>query len=175
VNTGTSPWTWTEVSSGGNAAGYKTLSTRALRWGTNNVSGTGSWIFFDNRDVLTMQTTFQFADGTSEAQAVVGDSGGPVFVKNGGQWQLAGIMVTVDAYSGQPNPGLTAVFGNQTYMADLSFYRDQIVTAVPEPGAATLAGVALAAVAAWRGLGRRRRRGPTASPQASAERYGEEP
>ena len=156
VNTSTSPWTWTEVSSGGNAAGYKTLSTRALRWGTNNVSGTGSWIFFDNRDVLTMQTTFNYANGTSEAQAVVGDSGGPVFVKNGGQWQLAGIMVTVDAYSGQPSPGLTAVFDNNTYMADLSFYRNQIVTVVPEPSAATLAGVALAAVAAW-GAARRRR------------------
>jgi len=157
VNTSTSPWTWTEVASGGNAGGYKTLSTRALRWGTNNVSGTGDWIFFDNRDVLTMQTTFDFADGTSEAQAVVGDSGGPVFVKNGGQWELAGIMVTVGAFSGQPSPGQTAVFGNLTYMADLSFYRDQIVAVVPEPDAATLTGVALAAGVAWGALGRRRR------------------
>jgi hypothetical protein len=157
VNTSTSPWTWTEVPSGGNFAGYKTVSSRALRWGTNNVSGTGDWIFFDNRDVLTMQTTFVFADGTSEAQAVVGDSGGPVFVRNGGQWELAGIMVTVGAFSGQPSPGLTAVFGNVTYMADLSFYRDQIVAVVPEPDAATLAGVALAAAAAWGALGRRSR------------------
>jgi len=60
-------------------------------------------------------------------------------------------MVTVDAYSGQPSPGLTAVFGTQTYMADLSYYRNQIVTVVPEPGAATLAGMALAVGAAWAG------------------------
>ena len=155
VDTGTTPWGWTEVSSGGNFAGYQSLSTRALRWGTNTVSGTGEWIFFDSRDVLTTATTFDFADGTSEAQAVVGDSGGPVFVKNGGQWELAGIMVAVAAFSGQPSPGLTAVFGNVTYMADLSFYREQIVTVVPEPGGATLAGVALAACAAWAVIRRR--------------------
>lgn len=162
VNTGTTPWGWTEVSSGGNFGGYQSASTRALRWGTNTVSGTGQWIFFDGRDVLTMATTFNFADGTSEAQAVVGDSGGPVFVKNGGLWELAGIMVTVAAFSGQPSPGLTAVFGNLTYMADLSFYREQIVAVVPEPSAATLAGVALAACAAWAVV---RRRGERQSPR----------
>ena len=155
VNQTTNPWTWTEVSSGGNAAGYKTLATRALRWGTNAVGGTGQWLYFDNRDVLTTWTTFNFADGSSEAQAVVGDSGGPVFAKYGGQWQLAGIMVTVDAYSGQPSPGLTAVFGNNTYMADLSYYRSQIVAVVPEPSAVTLVGMALAGGAAWATIRRR--------------------
>jgi hypothetical protein len=79
-----------------------------------------------------------------------------VFVKNGGQWQLAGIMVAVAGYSGQPSPELTAVFGNDTFIADLSYYRNQIVAVVPEPDAATLAGVALAAGAAWAaGLSRR--------------------
>jgi hypothetical protein len=156
VNTSTTPWTWTEVPSGGNAAGYKTLSTRSLRWGTNAVSGTGQWISSDGRDVLTTLTTFDFAAGTSEAQAVVGDSGGPMFVKNGGQWQLAGIMITVDAYSGQPSPGLTAVFTTNTYMADLSFYRSQIMAVVPEPDAGTLAGVALVVAAAWAAVRQRR-------------------
>lgn len=33
VNQSTTPWTWTEVSSGGNAAGYRTLTSRAMRWG----------------------------------------------------------------------------------------------------------------------------------------------
>ena len=32
-----------------------------------------------------------------------------MFVKSGGQWQLAGIMVAVAGYSGQPSPELTAV------------------------------------------------------------------
>jgi hypothetical protein len=34
-------------------------------------------------------------------------------------------------------------------MADLSYYRSQIVAVVPEPGAAMLVGMALAAGAAW--------------------------
>ena len=95
-------------------------------------------------------------NGTSEAQAVAGDSGGPVFAKHGGQWQLAGIMVAAEGYSGQPSLELTAVFGNETFMADLSYYRNQIVAVVPEPGAVALAGMALAAGAAWAaGLSRR--------------------
>ncbi|MEI6037455.1 MAG: hypothetical protein WCQ91_05985, partial [Planctomycetota bacterium] len=66
-----------------------------------------------------------------------GDSGGAVFVKNGSAWELAGIMLAVDQYSGQPSN--TAVFGNQTYSADLSFYNGQIVQVVPEPGGLALA------------------------------------
>ena len=63
-------------------------------------------------------------NGTAEAQAVAGDFGGAVFAKHGGQWQLAGIMVAAEGYSGQPSPELTAVFGNETFMADLSYYRN---------------------------------------------------
>ena len=39
VDTSVTPYVWTEVSSGGNAAGYKTLSSRTMRWGTNAVGG----------------------------------------------------------------------------------------------------------------------------------------
>ena len=143
------------------------VSTRALRWGTNAVGGTEQWIFSDSRDVLTTWTTFEFADGTSEAQAVAGDFGRAVFAKHGGQWQLAGIMVAVEGYSGQPSPGLTAVFGTQTYMADLSYYRNQIVAVVPEPDAVALAGMALAVGAAWAGSLSRRDK-----PTGRAARHG---
>ena len=78
-----------------------------------------------------------------------------MFAKHGGQWQLAGIMVAAEGYSGQPSPELTAVFGNETFMADLSYYRNQIVAVVPEPSAATLAGMALAVGAAWPTIRRR--------------------
>jgi hypothetical protein len=100
------------------------VSTRALRWGTNAVAGTDQWISSDSRDVLTTWMTFEFADGTAEARAVAGDFGGAVFAKHGGQWQLAGIVVAAEGYSGQPSPELTAVFGNETFMADLSYYRN---------------------------------------------------
>jgi len=156
VNVDTTPYTWTIDSENPNAAGYFWGTTRTMRWGTNVISSTG-WLNYtigDNFDVLTLRTTFNDSAGYSnEAQAAPGDSGGAVFFKNGSQWELAGIMVVTDGFSGQP--AQTAVFGNQTFMADLSFYRSQIVVVVPEPGAATLAGVALAACAAW-AAGRRR-------------------
>lgn len=156
VNTNTTPWTWTVDSQNFNRAGYLWDTSRTMRWGTNAISGSG-WVNYtdgDNFDVLTLRTTFDFFQVYSnEAQAAAGDSGGAVFYKNGSQWQLAGIMVVTDALSGQP--GNTAVFGNQTYMADLSFYRDQIVSFVPEPDAATLAGLALAACVAWAAVRRR--------------------
>ena len=50
---------------------------------------------------------------------------------------------------------LTAVFGNDSFMANLSYYRNQIVAVVPEHSAAMLAGMALAAGAEWATISRR--------------------
>jgi hypothetical protein len=136
VNTGTTPWAWTEVTSGGNAAGYKTLEARSMRWGTNNVASTGQWIDDGYGEIKTLTTNFSdFVGNSTEAQAAYGDSGGAVFHKNGSTWELAGLILTVAGYSGQPDPGATPVFGNLTYAADLSFYRPQIMAIVPEPSA----------------------------------------
>jgi hypothetical protein len=156
VNTAVNPWTWTEVISGGNAAGYKATATRSLRWGTNALSGTGEWISYGLGDVKSIVTTFDDLRGTAEAQASYGDSGGGVFAKRGSAWELAGLMVVVDGYSGQPDPGFNAVFGNVTYAVDLSFYRPQIVALVPEPSALVL--VALGGGVALLCHRRRRRR-----------------
>jgi hypothetical protein len=168
VNTGTLPWIWT--SPGTMAGGYQQLTSRTMRWGTNETSGTG-WIAYDPgggvKDVKAVATTFNFTGGPSdEAQAAVGDSGGGMFVKNGATWDLAGIVLTVDAFSGQP--GFTSVYGNSTYMADLSFYRPQIIAVVvPEPGAM---GVAAAGVVALVGVVARRRRGQATRRPASDDR-----
>jgi len=156
VNTAVDPWIWTEVTAGGNAAGYKATSTRSLRWGTNALSGTGEWISYGLGDVKSIVTTFDDLRGTAEAQASYGDSGGGVFAKRGSAWELAGLMVVVDGYSGQPDPGSTAVFGDVTYSVDLSYYRPQIVALVPEPSALML--VALGGGVAWLFHRRRRRR-----------------
>lgn len=162
VNLNTTPWTWTENNVNPNAAGYAWAATRAMRWGTNNLSGTGDWISYviDNqKDVFSLQTTFTLSQFYStEAQAAPGDSGGALFYKNGSIWELAGIMLVTDAYSGQP--GSTAVFGNNTYMADLSFYRPQLVAVVPEPAAMALMAIGACLLAA---RGRRRWR-PSGSP-----------
>ncbi len=165
VNTGTVPWVWTEVPSGGNAAGYKTLTSRTMRWGTNAVAASGIWVDDGYGDTLMMATTFDDTGVPSnEAQAAYGDSGGGFFHKNGAAWELSGITLTVGGYSGQPDPGANAIYGDATYAADLSFYRSQIMAIVPEPSAAS---VAMAAGAgAWLAMtfgrgSRRNREGTT--------------
>ena len=162
VNTGTTPWAWTEVSSGGNAAGYKTISNRSMRWGTNNVSAAGLWVDDGFGDTFMLGTSFtDLGPPSTEAQAAYGDSGGGVFRKNGSAWELAGIMLTVGGYSGQPDPGANAIYGDATYAADLSYYRSEIVTIVPEPSAPAVlaAAVAVALAAVRRARPGRRARG----------------
>lgn len=144
VDTTTTPWTWTEVASGGSAAGYQTVTSRAMRWGTNTVNSSGLWIDDGVGDTKMLATIFNdFPGNSTEAQAAYGDSGGGVFHKNGTTWELAGLILTVGGYSGQPDPGANAVFGDATYAADLSFYGPQIMAIVPEPGALLLAVAAL--------------------------------
>lgn len=151
VNTGTSPWVWTVNNVNPNAAGYLWDSSRTMRWGTNNVDAAG-WITYTidtPKSVYALQSQFTYSGTASpEAVAAAGDSGGGLFAKNGSSWELAGIMLVVDAYSGQP--GNTAVYGNATYSADLSFYRSQIVAVVvPEPSSVALAVLGGLAVSAW--------------------------
>lgn len=152
VDTGTEPPTWTVVPSGGDAAGYLTDTPRAMRWGTNDIEGSGIWVRASDLvpplDVLSIATAFDVQPGGTEAQAVFGDSGGGLFVKNDMAWELAGLIFDVAAYAGQPVPGGTAVFGNLTYSAELAFYRPQIMAVVPEPGSLGLVAGSLAVLLA---------------------------
>lgn len=136
---------------------YDWASGNALRWGTNTVSGNayvanstepGAWV------TDCSYTTFDAQD--DEAQGAEGDSGGGVFSKDGsGAWSLVGIMAYIDTYAGQP--GSTAVTGNKTYFADLSAYRRQILTTIPEPATVpVLLGLATLGYVVVRRLRRRR-------------------
>jgi hypothetical protein len=49
-------------------------------------------------------------------------------VKVDGTWMLAGALFAIDGFAGQPAG--TALFGNDTFAADLSFYRSQIISLV---------------------------------------------
>jgi hypothetical protein len=128
---------WVE---GGNPAtrfGYKYLSPAnyPLAWGTNNLDSTTT-SSIGGLSVRTMRMDFDnpgsFGTANYEGMAATGDSGGAIFYKSaGGQWELAGLILAISTLGGQP--GQTAVFGNATIAADLSFYRSQILTAVPEP------------------------------------------
>jgi hypothetical protein len=152
VNTGTTPWTWTEVPSGGNAAGYQTLSTRTVRWGTNTIASQDVWINVPGSsntpvDVKTFATTFtDLIAAGDEAQASFGDSGGAVFAKNGSSWELGGVMIAIGGFSGQPTAGETPVYGNLTYSADISSYASQIMSIIPEPSTYALLGFSAAAL-----------------------------
>lgn len=150
VNQSVTPWVWTEVSSGGTAVGYKTAGTRQMRWGTNTIAATDLWIAATDLapplDVRSIGTEFDAQFGTSEAQAVNHDSGGAVFARNGGVWELAGMIFDVGGYSGQPSPAFNAVIGNATYSVDLAYYRPQIMAIVPEPSAGPLIAVAVLAL-----------------------------
>jgi hypothetical protein len=67
----------------------------------------------------------KFLDQKNNACATPGDSGGGVFIRQGDQWQLIGML---DALSGPPNQpaGTSILNGDINVIADLSQYRAQI-------------------------------------------------
>jgi hypothetical protein len=174
---GPDQFSWMEVPVGGNAHGYK--ATTALKlWGTNLVENDESFFPMEQDadhtvavnaglgDVVSFFTEFDKAGETdglateSEAQGLGGDSGSAIFHKANGQWVLAGVTHAISVFEDQPDVGLTAVYGNLTFAADLSVYRDQIlaITAIPEVGSFWLVGaVAAMAGAIQCGAWRRRR------------------
>lgn len=135
VNTSSSTWTWTETAGLGNAQGYKWLTTQTLRWGTNNIAGYTSNVDDGFGITNTLQTDFT-SGVAKEAQAANGDSGGGIFYKSGGVWELQGIILTEATFNNQP--ANTSVYGDATYAADLSTYKSQIDSVIPEPGAGPL-------------------------------------
>ena len=110
--------------------GYGTSTVRERVWGTNTVSRTTSLATIGEHSTYAFRSSFEAVIG--EAQAVEKDSGGGAFAFNTDldQWELAGLVIGVVAYDGD----LTrALIGNQVIMADLSVYRDQIVSIVSQP------------------------------------------
>ncbi len=131
-------WTVVESSSESNESGYLTNATREVRWGRNLVQSTN---FFDNSgsgDVSSFLTRFSRSTSQhSSAQAVRGDSGGGVFQKNGGIWELVGMIYAIGLKENQPQATHSAVFGGSTLIAELNDYIDQIRSLAdfePKPG-----------------------------------------
>jgi hypothetical protein len=138
VDTTPDPWLWEEsyfVDADALLSGFETTSTKTKRWGTNVVEDleTVSYGTYAAMDMIV--TDFDQVGGTAfESQAVTNDSGSALFVDNGSGWELAGTIVTVGNYSGQPGGASSAVFGNVTYAIDLSAYATEINSYVPESG-----------------------------------------
>lgn len=146
--------TWTEVTSGGNESGYKTLSSKTKRWGQNRLNDNDQVINYGRGDVITLLTDFDSSGGSgNEAQGVAGDSGGAVFYKKKGDWELTGVMLAVgqpSTWFNSPNPVFNSLFENVTYSADLSSYATQITPLVnPTPGDMNADGVVNLDDALW--------------------------
>jgi hypothetical protein len=101
-------------------------SGRTMRWGTNQVALTNQTVVIGDSTVRAFSTSFDDDGGvTDEGVAATGDSGGPVFTESGPGFELAGLTFAIYTYVGQP--ASSSLFGNGTYVADLSYYRSQIL------------------------------------------------
>jgi len=140
--------------------GFLWGSGNTLRWGTAEVSQVGVNVTTDGT-THTFQTLFTNEGTAFPAQAAVGDSGGAAFVKVSGTWMLAGVLIAVDEYNGQPAG--TSLFGTHTYAADLSYYRGQIVPVVtPGCGLGAELGLLMPPLLLFHGRRRRRKERSTA-------------
>jgi hypothetical protein len=129
-------WTasWNEtLGPGESKSGYKWAAGNTKRWGYNNIDAFGSEVFFANQGMVQYFSS-DFDNLLDEGQGSTGDSGGGAFYYDAveDEWLLAGVMITVGTFQDQPAD--TAVFGNATYYADISQYRDFILQTIPEPG-----------------------------------------
>ena len=128
-------WTPVETEEGSDRQGFQTLNSQTIRWG----QGLATLTDFDTEsgfgDVLSFQSSFDPNLGVeSLSQGVRGDSGGAVFQKNGGLWELIGMIHAVSLLDNQPGGTRTVVYGNETFIADLFQYADQIrAIAASEP------------------------------------------
>lgn len=138
INKATTPWTWVLNGPQTDATGYAWSTTRAQRWGTNEISdASGSSLFTTENFAMA----FDVGDTTYEAQAANKDSGTTVFAKNDGTWELIGLDIGILGWSGQPSgtavdyldfPTGPPLGGNTTIAADLVYYRQAILNATPD-------------------------------------------
>jgi hypothetical protein len=107
-------------------------NSQTKRWGTNQIAEVDLHIVVRGFTVQHFTTRFDRGLPTPhEANGTLGDSGGGVFTKKGGIWELAGIMFANDSV-GKPNENLILLstppsYLSRTYSIDLSHYRAQIL------------------------------------------------
>ncbi len=99
--------------------------TGEFRWGTNRLESIDCCIAGSGTTTQSLVAEFTLDQDTDfEGIATPGDSGGGVFYKTAGGWELVGIMHAVITHLGQPN-GIV-LEENETAAADLSHFASQI-------------------------------------------------
>ncbi len=112
--------------------GYRWSAEHRKRWGTNSVQSLPFDIGRANTLTRCFIVAFDRSGTRHEAQAAVGDSGGAAFARGRDGWELAGVLFSIGFYPSQV--AATALFGNVTSVADVSYYREQILRRVaPRP------------------------------------------
>jgi hypothetical protein len=150
--------------------------------GTNDVrqntlgvgyNGSGSpWVWDTSTNTVTSLDPAGSIDGTDsaidqlvmgpdivEGSTAPGDSGGPTFIQDGGEWKLAGITSWgLNPWDALDNggSGLDGLYGDVSYMTRVSQVAPWITSVVPEPSTCALL-VMTGAGALW--CAARRRRG----------------
>lgn len=111
-----------------------------MRWGTNTVQPNAlADVSIEARFGTTKAFRLDFDRVSGEGMATGGDSGGGVFVKNGVNWELAGIMVAAGSLPGQPLG--TVAYDDVTFAGNIATYRTEILNTmatVPEPSSLAL-------------------------------------
>ncbi len=134
-------------------SGYITSGSHELRWGENTVFQSSHQVNLNagttSSPLWVQAFTTSFDSGASalpnEFQVTNGDSGGAVFTQVGGIWMLSGMIEGIGLQNGQPyssnGNANTAAFGDTSILADISFYRSQILSIVPLTGDANGDGI----------------------------------
>ncbi len=108
--------------------GWLWAPSSQLRWGNNVVEQNGYDAQAGSTETRSFYTQFSKQQQTAhEAHAARGDSGGAAFVKNGAIWELAGTIFAITQC------GDAALYGDFTFVADLSYYLDQIESIASVP------------------------------------------
>ncbi len=120
------PLTWSGLE------GWNWTYPFTIRWGTNKITSTGVLLNDTRSIVVDFDKLGQANSTTHEAQAALGDSGGALFWKSGGQWRLAGTLFLALAFQEGQAPQ-TSFYTNATAAVDLSYYRTQILAYATKP------------------------------------------
>ncbi len=127
--------------------GFAWQEDQTKRWGSNIIEAEPNFIGQASTNTMAIPMIFSRIESPSgtrqEATAARGDSGGALFARADptnldSEWVLSGILFSVGTRTGFPVQ--SSFYGDVTWAADLSFYRDSILEHVfPEVGLAELA------------------------------------